>query len=91
MPGDARLFIFDEPIAGVDPAARDYILRTIVSNKNLDSTMIICTHLIGDIEPILDYVLFLQSGNIVLQGRANDIRKGEGKTIDQLFREVFRW
>lgn len=88
---NAKLYIFDEPIAGVDPAARDYILRTIVANKNPDATLIICTHLIGDIEPILDYVMFLQGGNIVLQGGANEIRRGEGKTIDQLFREVFRW
>lgn len=88
---NARLYIFDEPIAGVDPAARDYILRTILNNRAPGSTMIICTHLIGDIEPVLDYVLFLQAGKIVLQGGANAIRKGEGKTIDQLFREVFRW
>ena len=87
---NAKLFILDEPIAGVDPAARDYILKTIVSHKNADATMIICTHLIGDIEPLLDYVLFLQNGKVVLQGGANEIRKGEGKTIDQLFREVFR-
>ncbi|MFQ7077777.1 MAG: ABC transporter ATP-binding protein [Christensenellaceae bacterium] len=58
---NAKLFILDEPIAGVDPAARDYILKTIVSHKNADATMIICTHLIGDIEPVLDYVLFLQT------------------------------
>ena len=88
---NARLYIFDEPIAGVDPAARDYILRTILNNRAPGSTMVICTHLIGDIEPILDYVLFLQGGHIVLQGEANAILKGEGKTIDQLFREVFRW
>lgn len=88
---NAKLYVFDEPIAGVDPAARDYILNTIVANKNPEATMIICTHLIGDIEPVLDYVMFLQGGNIVLQGVANDIRRGEGKTIDQLFREVFRW
>ena len=88
---NARLYIFDEPIAGVNPAARDYILRTILNNRAPGSTMVICTHLIGDIEPILDYVLFLQGGHIVLQGEANAIRKGEGKTIDQLFREVFRW
>lgn len=87
----ARLFILDEPIAGVDPAAREYILNTILAHKNADSTLIICTHLIGDIEPILDYVIFLQNGHIVLQGGANEIRKGEGKTIDMLFREVFRW
>ena len=91
MAREAELFILDEPIAGVDPAARDYILHTIVANKNPDATLIICTHLIGDIEPILDYVMFLQGGNIVLQGGANEIRRGEGKTIDQLFREVFRW
>ena len=88
---NAKLFILDEPIAGVDPAARDYILKTIVSHKNADATMIICTHLIGDIEPLLDYVLFLQNGKVVLQGGANEIRKGEGKSIDQLFREVLRW
>ena len=88
---NAKLYIFDEPIAGVDPAAREYILRVIEENKRQDATMIICTHLIGDIEPVLDYVLFLQAGRIVLAGGANDIRKGEGKTIDQLFREVFRW
>jgi ABC-2 type transport system ATP-binding protein len=88
---NAKLFILDEPLAGVDPAARDYILQTIVSHKNADATMIISTHLIGDIESVLDYVLFLQNGNIVLQGGAEEIRKGEGKTIDQLFREVFRW
>lgn len=88
---NAKLYIFDEPIAGVDPAARDYILNKIVMNKNPDATMIICTHLIGDIEPVLDYVLFLQNGKVVLQGEANEIRKGEGKTIDALFREVFRW
>ena len=87
----AKLFILDEPIAGVDPAAREYILNTILAHKNADSTLIICTHLIGDIEPILDYVIFLQNGHIVLQGGANEIRKGEGKTIDMLFREVFRW
>lgn len=88
---NARLYIFDEPIAGVDPAAREYIIRTILSNRRPGSTMIICTHLIGDIEPALDYVIFLQRGRIVLCGGANDIRRGEGKTIDQLFREVFRW
>ena len=76
---------------GTKEKLRDYILKTIVSHKNADATMIICTHLIGDIEPLLDYVLFLQNGKVVLQGGANEIRKGEGKTIDQLFREVFRW
>ena len=88
---NAKLYIFDEPIAGVDPAAREYILRKILSNKSSESTVIVCTHLILDIEPVLDYVMFLQNGKIVLQGGANEIRKGENKTIDALFREVFRW
>lgn len=87
----AKLFILDEPIAGVDPAARDYILKTILAHKNADATLLICTHLISDIEPILDYVIFLQNGQIVLEGDAEEIRTRENKSIDQLFREVFRW
>ncbi len=88
---NARLFILDEPIAGVDPAARDYILQTILSHKSENATMIICTHLISEIEQYFDYILFLKEGNIVLQGETNAIREREGKTIDELFREVFRW
>ncbi len=88
---NARLFILDEPIAGVDPAARDYILQTILSHKNENSTMIISTHLISEIEQYFDYILFLKEGNIVLQGETNAIKEREGKTIDELFREVFRW
>ena len=88
---NARLFILDEPIAGVDPAARDYILQTILSHKKENATMIISTHLISEIEQYFDYVLFLKEGGIVLQGEANAIREREGKTIDELFREVFRW
>ena len=88
---NARLFILDEPIAGVDPAARDYILQTILSHKKENATMIISTHLISEIEQYFDYVLFLKEGSIVLQGEANAIREREGKTIDELFREVFRW
>lgn len=88
---NARLFILDEPIAGVDPAARDYILHTILSHKSENTTMIISTHLISEIEQYFDYILFLKEGNIVLQGEANAIREREGKTIDELFREVFRW
>ena len=88
---NARLFILDEPIAGVDPAARDYILQTILSHKSENATMIISTHLISEIEQYFDYILFLKEGNIVLQGGANAIREREGKTIDELFREEFRW
>lgn len=88
---NARLFILDEPIAGVDPAARDYILQTILSHKSENATMIISTHLISEIEQYFDYILFLKEGKIVLQGETNAIREREGKTIDELFREVFRW
>jgi len=87
----ARVFILDEPIAGVDPAARDYILQTILSHRTENSTMIISTHLISEIEQYFDYVLFLKEGRVVLHGGAEDIRREEGKSIDQLFREVFRW
>ncbi len=88
---NARLFILDEPIAGVDPAARDYVLEKILAHKNADSTMIISTHLISEIERYFDYVLFLKEGNIALAGDAEEIRTREGKSIDELFREVFRW
>ncbi len=88
---NARVFILDEPIAGVDPAARDYILQTILAHKNADSTMIISTHLIAEIEEYFDYVLFLKEGYVVLHGEAEEIRRCEGKSIDALFREVFKW
>ena len=88
---NARVFILDEPIAGVDPAARDYILQTILAHKSANSTMIISTHLIAEIEEYFDYVLFLKQGQIVLQGKTQEIREREGKTIDALFREVFKW
>ena len=88
---NARLFILDEPIAGVDPAAREDILETILSHKKKDTTMIISTHLISEIEHYFDYILFLKEGKIVLQGEADAIREREGKTIDELLREVFRW
>jgi ABC-2 type transport system ATP-binding protein len=86
----AKLYLLDEPIAGVDPAARDYILNTILKNYSDDATVIISTHLISDIENILDDVIFLKNGSIVTAGRADDIREENGKTIDALFREVFR-
>ncbi|MBS7294112.1 MAG: ABC transporter ATP-binding protein [Treponema sp.] len=84
------LYILDEPIGGVDPAARDYILSTILSNYQDDATIIISTHLITDIESILNHVIFLKKGHIVRQGNAEEIRAAEGKTIDGLFREVFK-
>ena len=88
---NARLYILDEPIAGVDPAARDYILNTILSHKCADATMIISTHLISEIEQYFDHIVFLKEGKIVVEGGADEIRAREGKTIDALFREVFRW
>ncbi|MFR6290152.1 MAG: ABC transporter ATP-binding protein [Peptococcaceae bacterium] len=86
----AKLYILDEPIAGVDPAARDYILQTILNNYGEDSSILISTHLITDIEKILDEVLFIQNGKLVLQGAVDDIRAEHGKSIDGLFREVFK-
>ena len=86
----AQLYILDEPIAGVDPAARDYILHTIITNYDPNAAIVISTHLISDIENILDHVVFLQYGTIRLCGPAEDIRAKEGKSIDGLFREVFR-
>lgn len=88
---NARLYILDEPIAGVDPAARDYILQTILSHKNENSTILMSTHLISEIEQYFDYVLFLKEGEVVLHGNAEEIRHREGKSIDALFREVFKW
>ena len=88
---NAKLFVLDEPIAGVDPAARDYILQTIFSHRNQNSTIVISTHLISEIEQYFDYVLFLKEGRIVLEGKADDVRAREGKSIDALFREVFKW
>ena len=86
----AKLYVLDEPIAGVDPAARDYILQTILGNYGEESSILISTHLITDIEKVLDEVLFLQNGRIVLQGAVDDIRAEHGKSIDGLFWEVFR-
>ena len=86
----AKLYLLDEPIAGVDPAARDYIMRTILTNYVGDSTIIISTHLITDIEKILDEFIFVRNGRIVRAGNVDDVRALEGKSIDELFREVFR-
>lgn len=90
MSRKADLYLLDEPIGGVDPAARDYILNTIINNYNPDGTIIISTHLISDIEQILDDVIFIQNGTIVKTASVDDIRSEEGKSIDALFREVFR-
>ena len=86
----ARLYILDEPIAGVDPAARDYILNTIISNYDPQATILISTHLIADVESVLDDVIFLQNGQIALHASVDDIRANEGKSVDTLFREVYR-
>lgn len=90
MSREAKLYILDEPIAGVDPAARDYILRTIINNYSEEASVIICTHLIADIEPILDEVVFLKKGKVVLQGNTDDLRETHGMSIDKLFREQFK-
>ncbi|HIR57443.1 MAG TPA: ABC transporter ATP-binding protein [Candidatus Gallacutalibacter pullicola] len=90
MSREAQLYLLDEPIGGVDPAARDYILHTIIGNYNPDSTVIISTHLISDIETVLDDVIFISAGQVVLQSTVDDIRETQGKTVDALFREVFR-
>jgi len=90
MSREADLYLLDEPIAGVDPAARDYILNTIITNYNENATIIISTHLISDIERILDDVVFISYGNIFLTKTVDEIRENEGKSVDTLFREVFR-
>lgn len=90
MSRKADLYILDEPIGGVDPASRDYILDTILTNFNEGSSIIICTHLIADIEKILDQVIFINQGKIVLNENADTIRKKKKTTIDKLFREEFK-
>ena len=90
MSRDAELYVLDEPIGGVDPAARDYILRTILTNYSPNSTILISTHLIADIENILDDVIILKNGQISLNASVDEIRTREGKSVDDLFREVFR-
>lgn len=86
----AQLYCLDEPIAGVDPAARDYILSTILNNYDENATILISTHLIADIENILDEVLFLKDGQLKLQSTVDEIRMTEGTSVDALFREVFK-
>jgi len=84
------LYLLDEPIGGVDPAARDYILDTILTNYNPNATVILSTHLIHDIEQVLDEVVFLNRGNVALHMTVDDIRTEKGTSVDGLFREVFR-
>ncbi len=91
MSRNAKLYLLDEPIAGVDPAAREYILGTIVSNYNPDSTIIITTHLITDVEQVLDGFVFMSYGGKILRsGSADAVREETGKSLDELFREEFR-
>lgn len=90
MARQARLYLLDEPIGGVDPAARDYILNTIIKNYNPEATVVISTHLISDIEQVLDDVIFLKDGEIVLSSSVDEIREEKGVSVDTLFREVFR-
>lgn len=86
----ASLYLLDEPIGGVDPATREYILHTILKNFDENSSILITTHLIQDVETIFDQVLFLNQGKIVIDGEVDEIREKYGKSIDGLFREVFR-
>ena len=86
----AKLYLLDEPIGGVDPAARDYILHTIISNYDPNATVVISTHLIQDVEPVLDDFVFLFRGNVVRAGSVDAAREETGMSLDELFREVFR-
>ena len=86
----AKLYLLDEPIGGVDPATRDYILETIIRNYNPTASVVISTHLIADVEQVLDDVIFINHGQIVLRSSVDDIREQQGKSVDAYFREVFR-
>ena len=91
MSRNALLYILDEPIAGVDPATRDYVIRTIINNYNPEASVVISTHLISDIEQVLDDVIFIQNGEITLTKTVDEIREESGKSVDEMFREVFKW
>ena len=91
MSRNAKLYILDEPIAGVDPATRDYIISTSINNYNPEASVLISTHLISDIESILDEVIFIQNGRVVLQDTVDHIREQNHMSVDDLFREVFKW
>ena len=90
MSRSAALYLLDEPIGGVDPATRDYILQTIIGNYNPDAAVVISTHLIADVEQVLDDVIFINQGQVVLQSSVDDIRMRNGMSVDALFREVFK-
>ena len=90
MSRKAKLYLLDEPIGGVDPAARDYILSTIINNYNPSATVLISTHLIADVERVLDEFVFLSQGKVIRQGNTDETREETGKSLDELFREVFR-
>ena len=90
MSRQAKLYLLDEPIGGVDPATRDYILDTIIRNYNPEAAVLISTHLIADVEPVLDEVIFIQNGQILLQSPLDSIREEKGMSVDQYFREVFK-
>lgn len=90
MSREAAVYLLDEPIAGVDPAARDYILRTILSNYSEKALVVVSTHLIADVEAILDDIVFLKNGQVVLHQQADDLREETGKSVDHVFREVFK-
>ena len=90
MARQAEVYLLDEPIGGVDPATRDYILRTIISNYNENAVVLISTHLIADVESVLDDVVFLKEGRVVLHKAADAIREEKGESVDKLFREVFK-
>ena len=91
MSRKARLYLLDEPIGGVDPATRDYIIRTIITNYNEKASVVISTHLIADVEAVLDDVIFLNKGRVVLQSSVDEIRAEKNCSVDELFREVFRY
>ena len=91
MARDARLYILDEPIAGVDPAARDYILDTVLANRAEGSTVLLCTHLIYDVQNVLTQAVFLNRGTIALNANVAGLCAQEGKPLDEIFKEMFRW
>ena len=90
MSRQAKLYLLDEPIGGVDPATRDYILSTIISNYNPEASVVISTHLIADVEKILDDVIFINNGRVILETSVDEIRETRGQSVDALFREVFK-
>jgi ABC-2 type transport system ATP-binding protein len=87
----AKIYIFDEPIAGVDPAARDVIFELIMNSKREDATIIICTHLISEVENILDYAIFLKNGVVTLRNDVHTIKETSGKTLNEIFKEVYHY